>query len=133
MNESLVARKVKQTLDAGLELAPELSARLRVARERALERHRLPAQEVAVTGHRVAGLRLGGGSNSWARILLPVAFLVAAIIGLQYWQEVRQAARLAAQQAAEIEEVDAGLLTGDLPIPAYLDEDFQSWLKQSSQ
>jgi hypothetical protein len=30
-------------------------------------------------------------------------------------------------------EVDSGVLTGDLPIKAYLDEDFQAWLKQASE
>lgn len=138
MNESLVARKVKESLDAGLVLQPEVSARLKAARERALERHRIPAEAVTVAGHGTAGLRLGGVSTSWvgvpwARIFVSLAFLVAAVVGLQHWQEVQHAARLAAQQAAEIEEVDARLLTGDLPIQAYIDEDFQAWLKQSSQ
>jgi hypothetical protein len=34
------------------------------------------------------------------------------------------------QRAAEIEEVDALLLTDDLPIDAYLDRGFQNWLKK---
>jgi hypothetical protein len=67
------------------------------------------------------------------RLFVPVAFLVAAAVGLQQWQEHQRAARAAAQQAAEIEETDARLLTGDLPIKAYLDEDFQAWLKRSSE
>ena len=45
-----------------------------------------------------------------------------AAIGLQHWQDAQRAARYVAQEVAEIEEIDSGLLTGDLPIKAYLDE-----------
>ena len=131
MNEPLLARKIKDVLDAGLKVSPEASARLVVARERALERHRAPAPELAFAGGR-PGVRLVSPAQRLTRILLPIAFLVAAALGLQQWQEYQRAARFAAQQAAEIEETDTRLLTGDLPIKAYLDEDFQAWLKRSS-
>mgnify|MGYP003423079153 CR=1 FL=1 len=45
----------------------------------------------------------------------------------------RQAALAAAQFTEELVEVDTQVLTSDLPIKAYLDEDFQAWLKQSSE
>jgi hypothetical protein len=131
VNEPLLARKIRDALDAGLKLRPEASARLAVARERALERLRVAGPELALAGGR-GPARLGGPSQL-TRILLPVAFLVAAVIGLQRWQEHQHAAHVAAQQAAEIEETDTRLLTGDLPIKAYLDEDFQAWLKRSSE
>jgi hypothetical protein len=35
--------------------------------------------------------------------------------------------------ANAIADIDAGLLTDDLPIDAYLDQDFQSWLKRFSR
>ena len=133
MNESQFARTVKDALDAGLGLSPEASARLKVARERALERHRVPARELALAGAGRAGAALGGPSHFLTRILLPAAFLVAAAIGLQQWQEGQRSARQLAQLVAEIEEIDSGLLTGDLPIKAYLDEDFQAWLKRTSE
>ena len=38
----------------------------------------------------------------------------------------------AAGVAAEIEEIDAAVLTGDLPLDAYLDKGFDAWLKPSS-
>ena len=133
MNESQFARTIKDALDAGLGLSAEASARLKVARERALERHRVPPREVSLAGAGRAGALLGGPSHFLTRILLPAAFLVAAAIGLQQWQEGQRAARQLAQQVAEIEEIDSGLLTGDLPIKAYLDEDFQAWLKRTSE
>jgi len=34
------------------------------------------------------------------------------------------------QRAAELVEIDSQLLTDDLPIDAYLDRNFQNWLKK---
>jgi Protein of unknown function (DUF3619) len=133
VNESELARTIKQALNTGLGLSPEVAARLKVARERALERHRVPVGEVALAGAGRGGAFMGNPSYFLTRILLPAAFLVAAAIGLQHWQEAQRAASQLAQRAAEIEEVDSGLLTGDLPIKAYLDEDFQAWLKRTSE
>ena len=56
------------------------------------------------------------------RVLLPLAMLIAAAGALYTWQQN--------QRAAEIEEVDALLLTDDLPIDAYLDRGFQNWLRK---
>ena len=133
MNESLFARAIKKTLDAGLELRPEVAARLEVARERALERRRAPARGLAIAGPVQIGLALGIPTKVWSRVVLPALILAAVVVGVRQWQEVQQAAQIAAQQAAEIEEVDTKLLTGDLPIKAYLDEEFQAWLKRSSE
>jgi hypothetical protein len=131
VNEPLLARRIKDALDAGLKLPPEVLARLAVARERALERPRAASGELALAGGR-AGARVSGPTQRLTRALLPVALLVAAAIGFQQWQEQQRAAR-AAQRIAELEETDTRVLTGDLPIKAYLDEDFQAWLKRSSQ
>ena len=133
MNELDLARRVKDALDSGLKLSPEAVARLGVARERALDRHRVAVGELALAGTGRLGARLSGPNQLVTRILLPAAFLVAAAIGLQQWQDFQRNARLAAQEAAEIEETDAGLLSGELPIKAYLDEDFQAWLKRTSE
>lgn len=133
MNESHFARRIKEALDTGLKLSPEMGARLKVARERALEQHRAGAGELALAGAGGRGARVGGPGSFLTRVVLPAAFLVAAAITLQQWQEFQRAARQAAQHAAEIEETDSGLLTGDLPIKAYLDEEFQAWLKRSSE
>lgn len=133
MNESQFARTIKDALNAGLGLSPEVSARLKVARERALERQRAPARGVALAGAGRAGSLLGSPNQFVTRILLPAAILVAAAIGLQQWQDAQRATGALWQQVAEIEEIDSGLLTGDLPIKAYLDEDFQAWLKRSAE
>jgi Protein of unknown function (DUF3619) len=134
MNEQHLALTISKTLDAGLQLRPETAARLKVARERALERHGMARSGAgAVVDARGTSARLGRPGGSWAQIGLSVACLLVALVGVHYWQESRQAALAAAQITEELVEVDTQVLTGDLPIKAYLDEDFHSWLKQSSQ
>ncbi len=133
MNERSFAGRVKQALDAGLEVRPEVAARLKVAREQALERRRAPARQWVLAGAAGAGTPLGASPRLLVSALAAAAILVAAAIGLQSWQESQLAARAAAEQAAEIEEVDTGVLIGELPIKAYLDEGFHAWLKHTSQ
>ncbi len=48
-------------------------------------------------------------------------------------QALNEGARLEGPRgAADVEELDAQLLTGDLPIDAYLDRGFEAWLKKVS-
>lgn len=134
MNEELLGLKIKSVLDDGLALRPEVVARLRVARERALDGCYAYAGELSVAGaRRASGVRVGAPSDSWVPSWVPVLVLIAALLGIYQWQEARQAAMQAAERTAEIVEVDTGVLIGDLPINAYLDEDFDAWLKQSSE
>jgi len=134
MNEQHLASTITTTLDAGLQLRPETAARLKIARERALERHGMARGGAApMIAGRGATARFGLPGGSWVQAGLSVACLLVALVGVHYWQETRQAALAAAQFTEEVVEVDTQVLTGDLPIKAYLDEDFQTWLKQSSQ
>jgi hypothetical protein len=52
-----------------------------------------------------------------------VALVACAAFGWQQWKAV--------QQVREFEELDAQILSSDLPIDAYLDRGFQNWLKTS--
>ena len=134
MNEQHLALTISNTLDSGLQLRPETAARLKIARERALERHGMARRgAAAVIAGRGATARLERIGGSWAQVGLSIACLLVALVGVHYWQETHQAALAAAQLTQELVEVDTQVLTGDLPIKAYLDEDFQTWLKQSSQ
>lgn len=134
MNEQLLALKIKTVLDTGLRVAPEARARLKVARENALARHRVADRgySLAIAGHGGSG-RIGNPGGSWTQVALSIAFLIAALVGVHYWQEARQAALAAAQFTEELVDVDSRVLTDDLPIKAYLDEGFQSWVKQGSE
>jgi hypothetical protein len=124
MNEMQFGNKVRQVLNRGLVGVESGNAeRLRAARERALARQRPEPSPAMAWADNVVG-RVGGWSGVAWRVLLPIAMLVVALAGVQYWQS--------SQRVAEIEEIDAQLLTDDLPIDAYLDRGFQNWLKQRS-
>ena len=57
--------------------------------------------------------------------MLALGLLVLSLLGVTYWQLVTQ--------SNDIAEIDVSLLTDDLPINAYLDNNFEAWLKRSSQ
>ena len=132
MNEQQLAAKIRPALDAGLGLSPAILARLEAARERALAGRVVGAMAPA-TAARGGTRPIGGPAGTWAQVGLSLACLLVALGGVHLWQEARQAAAANAQITEEIVEVDTRVLTGDLPIKAYLDEDFQAWLKQSSE
>jgi hypothetical protein len=135
-NPQHFGRRVRETLEQGLHVSPAVEGRLRAARALALDRQRVhePAFAGLLAGRGTFGL--GGGASPMVRFGFPVLVLAAALWGLNAWQDYQD--RLAAdaeiaQQAAEVEEIDAKVLTGDLPMKALLDEDFQAWLRQRAQ
>ena len=126
-NEDEFAKKITGYLDAGTrELKSGTAYRLQQARAAALARLQDPkrAPEMALAG---AGGTLGGGRPFYAqvRVWIGVALIAAAAFGWQQWQ--------AYQAINEAEEIDAHLLSSDLPIDAYLDRGFQVWLKTAAQ
>jgi hypothetical protein len=123
MNEQQFGNKVRQVLNQGLRLDAGVAARLRAAREQALERLRPAPAPVLAWADNVLG-RFDGWRGLSLRVLLPMAMLIAGLAGIYTWQQN--------QRAAELEEIDARLLTDDLPIDAYLDRGFQNWLKKRS-
>jgi len=133
MNELKFANKIRQALNEGARLEGPAGAivaeRLRAARERALAAHR-PAREPALAWMRASasGGSLTGGFGSIGgfslRVLLPTLLLVVGLVAIYNGQQE--------QRAADVEELDAQLLTDDLPIDAYLDRGFEAWLKKTS-
>ena len=122
MNEMQLGNKVRQVLNRGLVgVKDDPRERLRAARERALARQRPEPSPAMAWADNVLG-RVGGWGGVARRVLLPIAMLIVALAAGQYWQQNKR--------IAEIEEIDAQLLTDDLPIDAYLDRGFQNWLKQ---
>ena len=121
-NDKEIAGKITVYLDAGTkELRSGTVYRLQQARAAALARLQDPkrAPEMALAG---AGGTLGGSRPFYAqvRIWIGVALIAAAGFGWQQWQVY--------QSINEAEEIDAQLLSSDLPIDAYLDRGFQTWL-----
>ena len=126
MNEMTFGMKIRQALNEsarGDHLSARVVERLRAAREQALAA-RKPEREPALA---LAGNALGsiGGLGGLSlRVLLPMAVIIAGLIGIYSWQQE--------QRAADVEELDALLLSDDLPIDAYLDKGFEAWLKKRS-
>jgi hypothetical protein len=110
------------------ELPQDITERLRFAREKALERARaarkveVPATQAVVVG---SSLALGGGNDTgwWmkAASLLPLIALVGGLILIEHWHRGSQIAAAA--------EIDASLLSDDLPPAAYSDPGFVEFLK----
>ena len=124
MNEQQIAYRIKQILSRGLDLDSEKLSRLKFAREGALARQRVESNAPAlVWASNVLG-RLGSSFSFVPRVVLSMAVLILGLISVNQWRE--------SQVAAEIEEIDAAVLTGDLPLDAYLDKGFDAWLKRSS-
>ena len=126
-NDKEIAGRIKTYLDAGTkELKSGTVYRLQQARAAALARVQDPkrAPEMALAG---AGGTLGGTRPFYAqvRFWIGVALIAAAGFGWQQWQVY--------QAINEAEEIDAQLLSSDLPIDAYLDRGFQAWLKTAGQ
>ncbi|HEV2978837.1 MAG TPA: DUF3619 family protein [Casimicrobiaceae bacterium] len=124
MNEHETAKKITGYLDRGTaELKAGVAYRLQRARQLALSQ--LSEQQVP----QLALAEPGGGSFGSHRFLavtrlsLGVLLLVAGVFAYNYW-ETRQ-------QARDIEETDAAILSSELPIEAYLDQGFEAWLKHS--
>jgi hypothetical protein len=127
MNEPLFGNKLRHLLNQGLRAnirdEAKVASRLRAARELALARQRREVRGgLAWAGNMVGDL--GGWSGLSLRVVLPSVMLAVAVAGIYSWQQN--------QRAAEVEEIDAQLLTDDLPIDAYLDRGFQNWLKKTS-
>lgn len=108
------------------DLEPELGERLRVAREQALQRARLARATEAAPG-RVGtsggALLLGGGRRWWTRIaaVVPAIALIAGLIAIRHLETEAEISTAA--------EIDAALLTDDLPPNAYSDAGFAEFLK----
>ena len=125
--ESETAKKITTYLDAGANaLKAGTVYRLQQARAAALARigepERAPRLQMA---HALAGGGIEGAGRRPARGSLRLwlgvaAFVAVAGFGWQQWK--------AMQQVREFEELDAQILSSDLPIDAYLDRGFQTWL-----
>lgn len=121
MNERQFGDKIAHHLDRGLDLGPRAKARLQTAREQALARQRAePATGIEWADTLAADA--GGWGALALRLLAPLVALGIGLSAIYTWQQN--------QRLAEVEEIDAQLLTDDLPIDALLDRGFQNWLKK---
>lgn len=119
-------------LSLGLAQIPyQVSERLRAAREQALALRKRPGLQTSgaalLAGGGTLALEPGASGQGWiARLasLLPLAALVLGLIAVQ--------SALDDLRADELAEVDAALLTDDLPPVAYADTGFLQFLKSGA-
>ena len=121
-------RQIAARLGAGTaELSHEVTERLRAARVQAVARRKPAGLRTAATVGASGGaatLTFGDeGQSLWNRIasVLPLIALVAGLFVIQVAQDERR--------AHEVAEVDAALLTDDLPPAAYADPGFIQFLR----
>jgi Protein of unknown function (DUF3619) len=127
--EARVALRITRRLSAGADQLPhDITERLRVARNLALDRARasrklVATQAIAVQLQGSGALAMGGPPSWWLRLasVAPLAVLVGGLIFIQY--------RYVEQQIAATAEIDAALLTDDLPPQAYSDPGFSEFLR----
>ena len=128
--------RVAARLSAGAEQMPhDVHERLRAARERALARRKQMAPVVRVrtapavqSNGRTASLNLGDDAlGFWGR-LTSMALVCALAVGLVAVNIVQDDDR-----SMEIADLDATLLTDDLPPAAYSDPGFVQYLKTSAR
>ena len=119
------AAKIARELDYGVDrIDAGTRERLAAARKMALSHYR--AQPAPVFGLAWALAAISGNGSQFsqgARYLVATAALVLALIGFAYWQTT--------VSGNDFSDVDVQLLTDDLPINAYLDTGFDSWLKRA--
>jgi hypothetical protein len=118
---------IAKVLEEGTEtLAPEQRERLAAARRKALSRYQraktapawVPAWAGSIsdfTEQSVLGVRY----------LIPFAALLLGLLGVVYVHT--------GTVSSDIADIDAGLLTDELPINAFLDTSLDSWLTRSSR
>lgn len=120
MNEKEFASKLKPWLDRGAVGLGDLQAtKLKAARLRALDAYREPVRLFGlVTVPAGTAHAIQYGIVQRALLLVPILALLAT---------------LAVQSMSEMDvgDIDAQLLTQELPPDAFIDQDFRSWLGNS--
>lgn len=111
------------------DLPHDISERLRAARMQALAKRKVvktrTASTMATSGGSAALTFGGDDTNLWDRIasVFPLIVLIAGLVAIHVIQND--------YRAKELAEVDAALLTDDLPPSAYTDPGFALFLKSS--
>ena len=119
MNENEFGSKMKPWLDRSATAVGEMQAtRLRAARLRAMDAYREPVRLLGlVTVNAGTAQTLHYSVFQRAMLFLPIAVLLAVL-----------ALKSVDDSGTDLGDIDAQLLSQELPPDAFLDQDFRSWL-----
>ncbi|AXF14952.1 DUF3619 family protein [Paraburkholderia caledonica] len=130
------ARQVRRALDENAASIPPATVdRLAAARRAALARKKPETVSAPVFAPALAGAGMPGGlshgelpqrrRSPLRRFALawPLAALVVSLVGIAYWEDQ--------QRTAELADIDAAMLSDDLPLNAYLDHGFNAYLSRA--
>jgi hypothetical protein len=122
-NELEFAGRVRDMLNASAEnLDQRVATRLYESRCDALRHQAAPVAVLSMAG---LGHFMSDSLHSHYRGILAFVALAVGAIGVQVWQNDRDAAELA--------EIDSALLSDDVPPSAYTDQGFMEWLHHLSE
>lgn len=134
------ALQIRRALDEhAANLPPATADRLAAARRIALARKKPAPDFVFVPALAGAAGMFGSGllpsqqagrpaaqRTGWLRRVArawPLTLIVAGVIGVTYWENM--------QRAAELADIDAAMLSDNLPLNAYLDHGFNAYLSHA--
>lgn len=117
-----LALRLSESVDG---LPHDISERLRVARQMALAKQVRPVAASSAVHNGSSTLALSGGFWLWrfAASLMPLMALIAGLLALNLLFNN--------DRAHELADLDAAILTDDLPPAAYADPGFAQYLKAS--
>lgn len=130
------AYKVRRALDEQITSLPESTTnRLSAARKLAMARKKPESfAYVTVIERRLIGINSGGFGNpfndslSWlvrVGIIIPLIVLIVGAFGIYNYEEERRIDELA--------DLDAAVLSDELPLTAYLDHGFETYLNKHGE
>jgi hypothetical protein len=128
------ARQVRRALDENAAgIAPATVDRLAAARRAALARKKPETVSAPVFAPAFAGMPAVLSQMETPRprrsplrrfaLAWPLAALVVSLVGIAYWEDQ--------QRTAELADIDAAMLSDDLPLNAYLDHGFNAYLSRA--
>jgi hypothetical protein len=128
------ARQVRRALDENAASIPSATVdRLAVARRAALARKKPEIVSAPVFVPALAGAGMPAMPQPEAprrrsplrrfALAWPLVALVVSLVGIAYWQDQ--------QRTAELADIDAAMLSDDLPLNAYLDHGFNAYLSRA--
>jgi len=122
--EHETAQKIALVLDQSTrDMGGDTVAKLATAREQALAGYQVaPGWKFAWAGPWTSQ----SSERPGLRYVLPIALLILGLVSIGYWHS-------GTWQNNELADLDVRLLTDDLPIDAYLDKGFDSWLNRQSR